>query len=312
MVAGGFVKHNLIGLPLAVILWLVVYNRRAAAVWMLAAGLGLGLGAGATALLFGHVAFADILHHRRVFRAHLWAHGFQHIAPMLTMATAAAVLLRRKLPESSLGSRAAIVFLWQFVLIAGVTGILQRLGEGVYYNAQFETLVAICLAFGLALSPVLTAPVMLYGRKVGPVALAMFAALPLIGAWPWHLQTAWDDIADRHAREAAWQPVIARVASAPGPAGCIIMSVCWWAGKPSEVDVFNLTQSVLAGGRLDEFQAAVARRHFAIFEDDPASFTHLDAVRKLGHDPIMDAFVGHYRRVATGPEGIQLLAPAWP
>ena len=310
MVAGGFVKHNLIGLPLAVTLWLAVYNRRAAAVWVLAAGLGLGLGAGVTAMLFGQVAFADILHHRRVFRAHLWAHGFQHIAPMLPMAATAALLLRREWPTSSPTSRAAIVFLCQFAVIAGVTGILQRLGEGVYYNAQFETLVAICLAFGLALTPVLAAPVMVYGRKAGPVALAMFAALPLIGAWPWHLLPAWDDIADRFAREAAWQPVIAHVAGAPGPAGCIIMSVCWWAGKPSEVDVFNLTQSVLAGGKLDRFQAAVARRHFAIFEDDPASFTHLDAVRKLGHDPIMEAFVGHYRRVATGPDGIALLAPA--
>jgi hypothetical protein len=309
MVAGGFVKHNLIALPLAVTLWLAVYNRRAAALWVLVALLGLALGLGLTALLHGHAAFTDILHHRRVFRARLWAHGFQHIAPLLPMAVVAVIVLLRRLQNSALAGRAAIVFVAQFTLIATVTGILQRLGEGVYYNAQFETLIALCFAFGLALSPVLAAPIQIRGRTIGATSLAVFAALPLICAWPWHLPPAWDEIAGRHARAAAWAPVIARVAAAKGPAGCIIMSVCWWAGKPSEVDVFNLTQSVLAGGPLDRFQAAVANRHFAIFEDDPASFTHLDAFRLWGRDPIMNSFVGRYRRIADGPEGIQLLAP---
>ena len=309
MVAGGFVKHNLIALPLAVTLWLAVYNRRAAALWVVAALVGLAFGLGLTAMLHGPSAFADILHHRRVFRARLWAHGFQHIAPLLPMAAVAVVVLLRRFPSAGLATRAATLFVAQFALIATVTGIVQRLGEGVYYNAQFETLISFCLALGLALSPVLAAPVRLRGRTFGVTSLAAFAALPLIGAWPWHLPPAWDDIAGRHAREAAWAPVIARVAAAPGPAGCIIMSVCWWAGKPSEVDVFNLTQSVLVGGPLAGFQAAVASRHFAIFEDDPASFTHLDAFRQWGRDPIMNSFVGRYRRVARGPEGIQLLAP---
>jgi hypothetical protein len=309
MVAGGFVKHNLIALPLTATLWLAIYHRRAAALWVLAAVLGLGLGVGLTALLHGPAAFADILHHRRVFRAHLWAHGLQHLAPMLPMAAVAVLILRVRMAEATPDERAAIVFVALFAPIAAGTGIVQRLGEGVYYNAQFETLVAVCLAFGLAMSRATIAPITIRGHAVGAASLALFAATPLIGAWPWHLPPAWDDIAGRHAREAAWKPVIARVAAAPGPAGCIIMSVCWWAGKPSEVDVFNLTQSVLAGGPLEKFQAAVAARHFAIFEDDPDSFTHLDAFRKLGRDPIMNSFVGNYRRVAYGPEGIQLLAP---
>ncbi len=39
------------------------------------------------------------------------------------------------------------------------------------------------------------------------------------------------------------QPVIARIAAADGPAGCLVISLCWWAGKPSEIEMFNLTES---------------------------------------------------------------------
>ncbi len=51
------------------------------------------------------------------------------------------------------------------------------------------------------------------------------------------------------------------------------------------------------------------RQHFAIFQDDPASFTHMNAVQRLGYDPIMSLFVHGYAPVYRGPEGIVLLAP---
>ncbi len=305
MVAGGFVKHNLIALPLSVTLWLALLDRRAAVIWMLAAVLGVGIGLGVTALVEGQMAFTDILHHRRVFRLALWTHSIKRLAPLLPMAVAAALLLRRKPP----GLQAGILFVAIFAPLALITGIVQRLGEGVYYNAHFETLIAICLGFGLALTAALETPIFFRKHGLGAASLAVFAALPLLGAMPFHLAPAWHDITERQARVAAWKPVIARIAAADGPAGCLFMSLCYWAGKQSEVDVFNLTQSVLAGGPLEKFQAAVASRHFAIFEDDPASFTHSDAVRKLGHDPIMEAFAGRYAATAHGPDGIVLLAP---
>jgi len=309
MVVAEFIKHNLVALPLAATLWLICLNLRAAAIWLAAALIGLGVGLGATAVLHGHAAFADILHHRRVFRVGLMKHSIDILAPLLPMAAVAVVLLRLIWRRNVAENRAGVLFVTLFGVIALLTGIVQRMGEGVYYNAHFETLIAATLGFGLALSPVFGAPTKWRGFAVSPAALGCFAALPLICAWPWHLPRAWADIHDRTARAAAWQPVIARIAAAAGPVGCLMMSLCWWAGKPSEIDMFNLTQSVVTGGPLAEFQAVVARQRFAIFEDDPKSFTHNDAVRQLGYDPIMTLFATGYAPVGYGPETTVLLAP---
>ena len=310
MVIGGFIKHNLIALPLTVTIWLMWLNRRAASVWVAAAAIGVGIGVLCTASVHGRVAFADILHHRRVIRAKLMTHSFSRLAPMLPMAAVETLLLRVMWRGASVERRAAVMFVTLFGVVATLTGILQRLGEGVYYNAHFETLVAVCLGFGLCVSTTFNTPVRWRGIAFGPATLSIVAALPLIGGWPWHLPIAWQDIADRTRRVEAWRPVIARIAAADGPAGCILMSVCWWAGKPSEVDVFNLTESVVKGGPLGPFQATVKAHRIAIFEDDPASFTHKDGIRQAGHDPIMDAFAASgYAPVMHGPDGSVLLAP---
>ena len=104
--------------------------------------------------------------------------------------------------------------------------------------------------------------------------------------------------------------MIARIAAVDGPVGCLMASLCWWAGKPSEVDMFNLTEkSVVAGGPLAAFRSVVARQRFVLFQDDPKSFIHNDAVRRLGFDPVMSVFANTYAPVAAGPNGVVLLAP---
>ena len=303
MVAGGFVKHNLVSLPVATTLWLAWMNRRAALVWVLAACAGLALGMVAMDAAFGPAAFTDILHHRRVFRASLVLLSFERLAPMLGLGAIVAVLLRRRV----LGDGTVLVAL--FAGVALVTGMMQRMGEGVYYNAHFETLIALCIGFGLVLTTAFRKPVWLLWRPFAPPELLFVAALPLVGALPWHLPIAWHAIVDRKAEEAAWRPMIDRLAAAKGPIGCHLMSLCYWAGHPSRVDLFNLTQSVLAGGSLAGFQAFVGQRGFALFEDDPASFLHRDAVREVGSDPVMHAFAGLYAPVMAGPDGTVLLAP---
>ena len=318
MVAGGFIKHSLVALPISVAVWLGCIDRRAALVWVAAGAAGLFAGLGLTAALHGHAAFADVLQHRRVFRVNLLKQSISALAPLLPMALASVLLLRLgwrqpiASPQAAM-RRSALLFAALFGGIALVTGIVQRAGEGVYYNAHFETLIAACLIFGLALSPGLGTPVPWRGRRIGPAALCIFAALPLICAWPWHLPRAWGDIHERASRAAAWQPVIDRIASADGPVGCLMMSLCWWAGKPSEVDMFNLSErSVRDGQAPPAFQAAVAKRHFAVFEDDTKSFIHRDAVRQLGRDPLMPLFAPGYAPVLHGPEGVVLLAPRHP
>jgi hypothetical protein len=311
MIAGGFIKHNLVALPCATTCWLLAYNRRAALLWSLAAIGLLACGAGITFLLHGPIAFADIFHHPRVFRPSLMTHSFSRLAPMLPMALLEIALLRQQFRGASADLRSAIIFITLFGSIALITGIAQRTGEGVYYNAHFETLIAVCIGFGVALKPVFARGVTFRGFAFGAAGLTCLAAAPLFGGLPWHVPLAWQDIEQRSARAAAWQPVIARIAVADGRAGCLLMSLCWWAGKPSMVDVFNLTESLAVGGPSQAFQEAVTAGEMRIFEDDPASFTHRDGIRQLGYDPVMGPIAAAgYTIAAYGPEGSRLLVPA--
>ncbi|WP_428377242.1 hypothetical protein [Lichenicoccus sp.] len=302
MVAGGFVKHNLVALPVAVTLWLAWLDRRLAIVWIAAAAAGACAGLGLTGALFGSAAYSDILHHPRVFHAYRLTRAIGGLAPLLPMAIAALALRRRVA-----GDGAVLVGL--FAGVSLLTGIVQRMGEGVNYNAHFETMIAVCLGFGLVLAPLSRSPLPIRRRSIGPAALLVFAALPVVGALPWRLPAAWHEIADRKARQAAWQPMIERLAASRGPAGCEMPSVCIWAGKPFSVDIFNLTQSILSGRSAEPFRRMVARRGYAMFEYDPGSATHRNAIRSLGHDPVIGPFAGIYAPVATGPNGAILLAP---
>ena len=306
MVAGGFVKHNLVALPVAVTLWLAWLHTRLAVTWLVAVAAALALGLGLTAAAYGHAAFIDVLRHQRSVQASRLIYAAAALAPLLPMAAIAGVLLRRR----HAGDGVILVAL--FGAVALPTGILQRLGDGVNYNAQFETLIALCMGFGLALGRAGTAPPSWRGRASAPAWLCMVAVLPIIGTAPWRLPAAWHDVTNRLAREAAWQPMIARIAASPGPAGCEMPSLCHWAGKPFSVDLFNLTQKAMQGGPIDRFVAMARARGFGSFEYAPASHTHADAVRKLGYDPVMRPFAEAYAPVAFGPGGSVLLAPAGP
>ncbi len=311
MLAGGFVKHSLVALPAAATLWLFWLDRRAALVWAASVGAGLVLGSLITWASFGSAAFVDVLDHHRVFRLRLMMHAAGGVAPLLPMLVV--VVARRGHPD-----RDTAAFSTLFVGIALLSGIVQRCGEGVNYNAHFEALVAVCLVWGLAVAPSGEAAAR-QRHGLGAATLFVFAASPVLGLMPWSLPAAWRDVSGRHALQAAWRPVIARLADANGQVGCEMQSLCYWAGRPFAVDVFNLTQSALArtaptgappnGGPAAVFRRMVLRRRFALFEYQPRSATHAEARRLVGGDPVMDGFVGGYVPMAAGPGGALLLAP---
>ena len=311
MTAGGFIKHNLVALPAAITLWLFWINPRAALAWCATATTALILGAGATQARFGTDAFRDILHHRRIFRPILYRQAIPGLAPLLADAIFVAAKLRRRT------SGHAAIFATLFIVIATVTGIIQRMGEGVYFNAHFETIIALCMATGLALTPLTQTPIRLRLNKpawlatlrFGPAAAAIFAASPVLGAMPFHLPKLWHDFTTRYETEASWQPMIQRIHDANGPAACEMNSLCYWAGKPLTVDFFNLTQNTITGGEREPFRATAEHHGFAIIQDDPLGFIHKYAFRQLGYDPVMKPFADTYTKIYEGPKGKVLLGP---
>lgn len=303
--AGGFVKHSLVGLPLAITIWLVVVRPQAAMVWMLAAVGGVAAGLATTELLHGHAAFADILEHQRVFRARRMVKAVERLLPLLPMMLIAGLAYRRRMA----GDR-SMLFLTLFLVISLLTGILERLGEGVNYNAYFETMIALCLTTGLVVSRAFAAVLPFRRATLGPAALVGLAAVPLLVMMPWHLTRALGDISDRAARARSWQPVIARIATSPGTAGCETLAACFWARKPFAVDLFNLNQSILTGGSIMRFDRMARTHAFGVFQYGAASFIHKDAAGTLTRErPLLELLEHGYAPAGTWGGGNVLLEP---
>ncbi len=301
MALGGFVKHSLVGLPLAVTIWLVLARPRTAAIWLAGATGAVAAGVALTGLLHGRAAFADILLHHRVFKAVRAGLAVKRMLPLLPLMLVAALAWRRRAPDDP-----AMRFAGLFVVVALAVSVVERTGEGVNYNAYFEATVALCLMAGLAVSRA-GRPAQAGGIAAPPALLAGLAALALLVTLPEQLGRGWHDIAGRGARERAWRPFIAEIAAAPGLVGCQDLSVCYWAGKPYVVDVFNLNQSLLTGGSIARFDRLARTHGFGLFEYGGGSFRGL--VPRAGDRMLQDLLDRGYAPVAIDPDGNVMMAP---
>lgn len=242
-----FVKHNLVALPLAVLVWLAVTDRRGAlrfAATAIAAGV-----AGLLAFRLVHGAsLLDELNSPREFSFAMLADGVRHWLAWggAALIAAGALLTRRD------DKHAVLVAIYALAAVA--LGTLFSGGAGVDMNAWFDAAIACALGAGLALDKLPSrawhAPAL-----AGAILLPLVVGLVLHDDWP-----SRQDAADRD---------IAFLEAQPGPALCEMLSLCYWAGKPEAVDVFNLGQAYATHARSDDaLVALIAGRRFGAVEFD--------------------------------------------
>lgn len=307
MTAGGFVKHNLVALPLAITIWLLLVRPLAAGLWLAAASVWVSTGLLFTDLLHGSAAFSDVLAHRRLIRADRAPKALQRLVPLLPMMLVAIFATPRRDDVDR-----PMLLVGLFLALSIPIGALQRLGEGVNYNAYFEALIALCLATGLAVSAARPWP--LSGRTIWPSGLILLASIPLLLTMPKNLHRGSRDIADRFARAEAWRPLITRLAASPGEAGCEGLPLCYWAGKPFAIDMFNLDQSILTGGSSAHLDAMLRTGALRTFEYSAQSFARSHSLQTLAGDPILSKLLelGYAPSRQWAEGSILLTAPAFP
>ncbi|MBB2204019.1 glycosyltransferase family 39 protein [Gluconacetobacter takamatsuzukensis] len=308
IVAGGFVKHNLVALPLAVTVWLAWYDRRALAVWCGVGALALLAGFGLATRLYGPAFLTDLLHHARTLTASGLADGVRKLAELSGLLLAAALLWAGSPQDPA--ARRMRAFVTLFLAIGAATGLLERMGDGVSANAHLETLVAACLAVGLVRSR----PVHEGGRPFAPALPACLSTLPLLLLAPIQMTHEVRDLRALPARTTQWRTAIDYLRATPGPVACETLALCYWASKDETVDFFNLTQALLAGHQAYPFADIVRRHGFALVELDRAAHRHADALAHSGHDPLTQALdAAGYVPVRGGADRtIFLAAPTIP
>jgi hypothetical protein len=267
MVLAGFVKHNLVVLPLVALVW---YARHDIAGAVRAAAFGAALSVAGLALC--HFAYGpDFISQLTLPREIRWLRPLQHLNRLQAMIVVFVVWAMWVLADPQ--DRAArFSMLW--IGFGFVSFMLQKLSPGVANNASFEMWIGVAVGFGLALTFLARLPVAnRFGVEAvrGVVLCAVFARLfAHLDLEPYRLMSP-GYRAEINAREALFKSEVAAVRAGSKATACYIMSVCFRAGEPFFYDNFGAGMRTSTGhlSRAD-FIAAIERLGLHYRYSDPA------------------------------------------
>jgi hypothetical protein len=234
-----FLKHNLLALPLAALLWLWQRDRSGALRFAIA-GVGFAiLGLIVFYLAYGISLLSVVSSSRLISPAnvvgaagHLW---------WAALPLAGLLLLRNPKRE----------FCLTYAAIALIIGLLFSTGDGVDVNAFFDLAIACALGLGLI-------------AETNSARAALCALpLPLFLIANFHDNNFFftPDFRSQSARD------IAFLKSRPGPALCDQLSLCLWAGKGAQADVFNVGEQIKTGTRdPSPLAQMIAEHRFAVLQ----------------------------------------------
>jgi hypothetical protein len=231
-----FVKHNIVALPLTLLLWLAVRDRRAA-MRFAAAGLTTGIaGLALCGALFGMDFFRGLLAPRSYSYLEMVRRGFVHLSQM-QIPLAIAVL-------GALGARDRYFSLFfMYLAVALFIGLTELSGAGVNVNAMFEALIALSLCLGHLAGKWRDRPQRLW--TIVACAATLLIAVGLDSNQRIYRVRPW--LEDERAKQASTLRAVELLAAQPGRAACATIVLCYWAHKEFEFDPFNYNQGVRAG-----------------------------------------------------------------
>ena len=294
----GMTKHNLVALPVATALALLL-DSRARGLILLA--VGVPMGAAAVALLrygYGPEALQSIVAPRRIMmaRAVMKLNDFLPpiVLPMVAGLVGGVTTLRRPVERMLL-----IYLVIAFALAAFFAG-----GAGTNVNVFFDAAIAGAVLSGLLVARLLATPHPRWLAFV-PLLLGISLMRPAKDSW---LEAYAAQVGGGMSRRVADTSEDVRlIANTPGPVACEMLALCHWAGKGFEIDFFNANQAIRTGRagpdnlvtRLNSGRYAMVQ----IIRLDPARF-RLAATDTGG-------FPARYEEVRTSSNGT-LLVPRRP
>ncbi len=272
VVLGGFIKHNLVAIPIAITLDLAFRSPRRLPLWLgSCAGFTTGF-LGLTQIVAGG-DFVDHLMSPRLFgwygaRYHLMKYLRLFKFPLTVIALSASLFL---------ATDRMILAAWGMISIVSATIVSGF--EGTSYNMFQDAAVFLGVAAGVMMSELRKSEFRGRLAKVLSFTLPFVAAQPILARAPdvaaqvYHGRALLD--ADRKRNE-TFLADAKYVADRKGPAICESLLLCYVAGQPYILDPFNSRQYILSS-RLDQSELIrrIAAREFAVIQlhadicDDP-------------------------------------------
>jgi hypothetical protein len=266
MALAGFVKHNIIAMPVTVFLWLALFRRREAVKCFCVVAIAIMIGTAICYALFGENFFLNILspRHYSLKRALRSFQELEWVSVGLVACLYNAWACRRDVNVQLCSCLIAIALGSYF---------LQKGGAGVDINAQFDLVMAVAMSFGLAFTQVSIWPVARHLRLEQAQAILLLAVCVRLLAskqlQPVRMVFDRSFINEIAIREQAMADSVQRVQQVPGDVLCPPL-VSYRSGKPFMVDVFNVQQRISAGVLpKDAITARVAAGTLTTVEVDP-------------------------------------------
>ena len=268
MALAGFVKHNIIAMPLTAFLWLGLHCRREAVKCFCVAAIAIVTGTAICYVLFGRNFFLNILCPRHYsLKRSLGVFGELEWVSVGLLVCIYNAWARRRDVNVQLCSCLIAIALGSY--------FLQKSGAGVDINAQFDLVIAVAMGLGLAFTQVSLWPVARPFRLEQAQAILLLAVCArLLASKQLQPVRLIFDSSFRNEivmRERAMTDSVERVRRIPGDVTCgRNMLVTYRAGKSFVVDAFNVQQRILAGALpKDAVAARVTAGTLTIVEVDP-------------------------------------------
>jgi hypothetical protein len=268
MALAGFVKHNIIAMPLTTFLWLSLNRSREAVKCFCVAAIAIATGTAICYALFGRNFFLNMLCPRHYsLKRSLRVFGELEWVSVGLLACLYNAWARRHDTSVQLCS-------WLIAIALG-SCFLQQSGAGVDINAQFDLVIAVAMGLGLAFTQVSLWPI---ARRLGSehaqVILLLAVCVRLLASKQLQPVRLLFDSGFRNEiaiRERAMSDSVERVRGIPGDVMCgRDVLVNYRAGKPFVVDAFNTEQRILAGALpKDAISGRVAAGKLTIVDVDP-------------------------------------------
>jgi hypothetical protein len=268
VVLGGFIKHNLVAIPIVITLDLALRSPRRIVLWLVScAGFATGF-LGLTQIVAG----GDFIDHLMSPRRFGWYGARYHLMKYLRLFKFPLTAIALSSPLL-LSAHRMILAAWGAISIISATMISSF--EGTSYNMFQDAAVFLGVAAGIMMSELRKSefPQLKFRGRLARVlasALPFLIAQPILARAPdvaiqvYHAPALLDS--DRRKQE-TFLADAKFVADKQGPAICESLLLCYLAGEPFILDPFNSRQSILSG-RLDqgELIRRIAAREFAVIQ----------------------------------------------
>ncbi len=256
-VAAFFVKHNVVALPVAAFLWLLLDNRKRAFELAAFGALFLVVGLIAFRLAYG-VSLLAVVATARLYSVDQLVAALLHWLYWTGFAILALAVLTWVRPRN-----AAVRFAAIYAAVAIAIGSYFLGGAGVDPNVMFDADIALGLSLALVVQRIA-------GWMRPAAALVLAAPLLFTAATDKEWQAVYLDFHAVAEESFIARGDIAFMAAHKGPGLCEMLAFCYWAGKPPAVDMFNVGQQFETGSRSDaEVVRDVAAKRYAVIQFDP-------------------------------------------